>query len=388
MPCLQRARREANHAQRTCAAQRRAIVTEYHGVDLPDLFTFSDGRRVRSAADWPARRQELLRLILEIQYGLLPPPALVRGALRLQQAAPQGGGARRMRYLLTMGTEPSLQLPLELRVPAGEGPFPLVLNGDACWGGPSDDIAREVLRRGYILAVFDRTVMAPDAADPGRSQGLYAAYPQGNFGALSAWAWGYHRCVDFLSTLDLVDATHIAITGHSRGGKCVLLAGATDERIALTAPNDSGCSGAGCYRWQGPKSETLADIVSRFPFWFAPSLAEFVGRESELPFDQHSLKALVAPRPLLSTEALGDLWANPSGTWLTHLAAREAYRWLGMEQRIGIWYREGGHGHTLGDWSTLLDYADWRFYGKQTTTPFDVNHYPDLPPAFSWSGPV
>ncbi len=55
-----------------------------------------------------------------------------------------------------------------------------------------------------------------------------------------------------------------------------------------------------------------------------------------MPFDQHFLKALVAPRALLSTEGLGDLWSNPSGTWQTYLAAREVCRFLGAEERIGI----------------------------------------------------
>ena len=36
-----------------------------------------------------------------------------------------------------------------------------------------------------------------------------------------------------LITLKEVRSKAIAITGHSRGGKTVLLAGATDERIAL-----------------------------------------------------------------------------------------------------------------------------------------------------------
>jgi len=364
-------------------------MTIPHGVELPNLFAFQDGRPVRGAADWPARRQELLGQILETQYGQLPAPVPVQGTLLAQEAAPHAPGARRLRYHLTIGSEPPLQLPLALHLPAGDKPFPVVLNGDACWhGGPSEEITQEVLGRGYALAVFDRTIIAPDAADPGRTQGLYAAHPRGAFGALAAWAWGYHRCVDFLSTLSVVDGARIAITGHSRGGKAVLLAGATDERIALTVPNDSGCSGAGCYRYQGPQSETLADIVARFPYWFTPALAAFVGHEADLPFDQHCLKAAVAPRLLLSTEALGDLWANPSGTWLTHLAAREAYRLLGAEQRIGIWYREGGHGHTLVDWAALLDYADWHFYDKATATRFDTNHYPELPPIFSWSAPA
>ncbi len=74
-----------------------------------------------------------------------------------------------------------------------------------------------------------------------------------------------------------------------------------------------------------------------------------IGLEQALPFDQHYLKALVAPRAQFSTEALGDLWANPSGTWQTHLAAQEVYHFLGAEERIGISFREGGHIHCQAD---------------------------------------
>jgi hypothetical protein len=125
-----------------------------------------------------------------------------------------------------------------------------------------------------------------------------------------------------------------------------------------------------------------------FPYWYSPRLSEFIDREQDLPFDQHSLKALVAPRALLSTEALGDLWANPSGTYQTYLAAREAYRFLGSEERIGIWYREGGHDHGIADWKAFLDFADLQFRGIAPDSRFDVNPFPDMPSAFSWSAPT
>jgi hypothetical protein len=165
-----------------------------------------------------------------------------------------------------------------------------------------------------------------------------------------------------------VQTNHLAVTGHSRGGKAALLAGATDERIALTAPNNSGAGGAGCYRVQGPKSEALERITKVFPFWFESRLAEFGGKIDRLPIDQHSVKALVAPRALLTTEALGDLWANPSGTQQTHLAAREVYAFLGAADKIGIAFREGGHEHNLADWQVLLDFADRQWFGKQRAT--------------------
>ena len=96
------------------------------------------------------------------------------------------------------------------------------------------------------------------------------------------------------------------------------------------------------------------------------------------------LRALVA----LLIGLPSPLWANPSGTYQTHCAAREAYRFLGAEDRIGIWYREGGHDHGLVDWRAFLDYADLRFRGTPTATRFDENPFPEVPLAYSWAAPA
>jgi hypothetical protein len=109
-----------------------------------------------------------------------------------------------------------------------------------------------------------------------------------------------------------------------------------------------------------------------------------VGKENELPFDQHFLKALIAPRRLLTMEALGDLWANPTGTWQTHEVAREVYRFLGVEDRIGIRYREGGHRLGCGDWCAFLDFMEWQLCGKTCNVGFNAKPFPDLPKGFSW----
>lgn len=357
--------------------------------ELPDLFTFQDGSRVLTADDWWRRRDELQELILDLEYGHLPPAP---EALRVEDLHPTSvsrlHNARHNVYRLVIegGAQP-FWFYVDMLVPEGDGPFPVVINGDNCWRYLTDEIALEVLGRGYALASFNRTEIVPDNYRKERDTALYNVYPDGDFAAICAWAWGYHRVVDFLLTQEYVDAEKIAVVGHSRGGKTVLLAGATDERIALTAPNDSGSNGAGCFRWQGEGSETLADGVRMIPYWYSAKAPEYVGREQDLPFDQHSLKALVAPRALLSTEALGDLWANPSGTFQTFDAAREAYRFLGVEERIGIWYREGEHHHGLVDWKAFLDFADWHFRGLEPATKYDVNPFPEMERAFSWTAP-
>ena len=351
-------------------------MTHPESIQLPDLLTFRDGRRVEHPAAWPTRRQELMDAFLSLQYGGLPPqPSLTRGEELHTNEAVGVDGARDITYRVGVELNQPFAFPLRLLVPPGAGPFPVVLRGDACWGFVSDEIVQAVLRRGVILAQFNRVDLAADAADPARATGIYPQYPGASFGGLAAWAWGYHRCVDVLVSLPFVNPQQIAVVGHSRGGKASLLAGVTDERIALTSANNSGCGGAGCYRLQGPNSEALSDILTRFPYWFGPHLGEYIGRESTLPFDQHFLKACVAPRLLLTTEGLGDLWANPTGTWHTHAAAAAVYRFLGIEDRIGIWYREGGHAHGVADWNALLDFMDWHFRGRKPTHGYSRNPF-------------
>jgi hypothetical protein len=253
----------------------------------------------------------------------------------------------------------------------------VVLTGDGCWPYVTDEVRDRILAGGNVLAVFNRVEIAPDAGSSDRSTGLYRVYPEGHYGSLAAWAWGYHRCVDVLCRMDFVDAGRIAIAGHSRGGKTALLAGATDERIALTAANNSGCAGVGCFRVRGPDCERISDCIKNFAYWYGPRFQDYANREDDLPFDQHMLLALIAPRAVFCAEGLADVWSNPRGAWETLQAARKVYGFLGAEQKIGSWDRDGGHRHGAEEWAAFLDFMDWQFRGRTPQHVFNENPYPD-----------
>ncbi len=156
------------------------------------------------------------------------------------------------------------------------------------------------------------------------------------------------------------------VTGHSRGGKTALLAGAMDSRIAITVPAGSGAGGCGSFKYLQGGAQTLIHITreDKFDYWFQPRISDFNRRVDRLPFDQHFLKALVAPRAMLCTDGLHDEWANPWGAQQTTEAAREVYKFLGVPDKIGIHFRQGGHHHNVEDWEALLDFSDYNFYGK------------------------
>ena len=235
----------------------------------------------------------------------------------------------------------------------------------------------EIVRRGYALASFYSGDVDPDRGDA--SIGLYEWLAHGdpslnnptNRGTIAAWAWGFHRCVDCLVKDADIDAHRIAALGHSRNGKTALLAAAFDERIAIAFPHQAGCGGSAPSR--GKVGESVKAINDRFPHWFNGEFKKFNDAVDRLPFDQNSLVALCAPRPVLFSAAEGDQWANPAGQFEVLKAASPVYQFLGVEglaaqtmpphgklisSRLGYYIREGKHSMTADDWRVFLDFAD------------------------------
>lgn len=328
---------------------------------LPQLLKFNDGTDVQNQTDWLRRREEVYEAAVPPQYGILPPKPETIAFEKLHECGLYVESVRsylsgRIRFAFA----DEMTFGLNLYLPHGEGPFPVVICGDGCWPRYfPDSVIDNVVSRGYVLATFNRCELAEDLMKE-RSQdyGLYNVAPKGNYGAIGAWAWGYHRVIDVFEKMDFIDSKKISIVGHSRGGKTVLLAAATDERVALVGENCSGTGGAGCYHFPAQGAETLADLLGNFPYWFNPEFEQWISRDLDMPFDQHFIKALIAPRPQINMRAEEDIWANPVGTEITFKAAKEVYELFGAEDKFRLTMRPGIHAFKPEDWNTFLNFAD------------------------------
>ena len=366
---------------------------------MPDPFLMSDGKRVQSLQDWQEQREYIKAMLKHYLYGSIPPlPKKIEVEQTGSKSVYDGKGVEES-YTLTIrrnGKSASCRF-LVVR-PALKKRYPSIIKNDRIrFGGSpktnashaSFDPGAEVVRRGYLLCRFHRTDLASDTQKDGREGGVYRLYPEYDFAALAVWGWGHGVVLDVLDQLGLADMSKVVATGHSRGGKAALCAGIYDDRVTITAPNSSGTGGTGSLRYfeEGQKPQVIAHHIGKNEHWFGPWHFQFASREDRLPYDSHFALAAVAPRALVNCHARGDYWANPYGTELTHRAAKIVYKWMGVEDRIGLHWRDGGHAQGQEDWLALLDFADRYFFDKKTNRKFNKWTYSDAQLPFDWKAP-
>jgi len=166
-----------------------------------------------------------------------------------------------------------------------------------------------------------------------------------------AWSWGVSRIIDALEITPStnIDTTKLAVTGCSRNGKGALVAGAFEERLALTIPQESGSGGSACWRlsaWQlaaGQVVQTASEIVDE-NVWESVSFQQFSNNPSLLPFDHHELAGMVAPRGMIVIDNPDYLWLGPESCFGCMEAGRLIYEALGVKDNFG-YSSVGNHEH-------------------------------------------
>ena len=356
---------------------------------LPDLLA-DGGKSVRTPEAWQARRNEILEQFRAHVYGRSPqrPERLTYQVLEENARAMDGAATLKRVAVLSTQAARDHRFELTLFLPnARQAPVPVFLllnnrpvsNTDPTRREQSDFWpAEQVIARGYGIAAIQTNELAPDDKDRFRDGVIRLfeddtpAGPSPTWAALAAWAWGARRVMDYFETDPRVDSRHVAVVGHSRGGKAALWAGAEDERFSLVVSNESGEGGAALTRRQF--GETLARITETFPHWFVKGYASFAGRVDALPIDQHMLIALMAPRAVYVASADEDLWSDPRGEFLSLAHASPVFSLWGdppiatddmpalnqprIVGRRGYHVRRGGHNLTRYDWQSFMDFSD------------------------------
>jgi len=324
---------------------------------LPDPLRFVDGHMVKSAADWKARRAELLALEQKYDLGTFPPKPKLDNVVVLSEDNANGQITRNLR--LEFGPDRKATLRATITIPAGAGPFPVMISpsiaapGTAGFGGVA-------LARGYIASGFAGNDGQNDA------NAYVPLYPDFDFADLPRRAWSAQLLVDYLVTLPQVDKEHIALNGYSRDGKMALVAAILDSRIAAVIPGSTGVGGVMPWRLGSERGfgESIESTTRNFPTWFVPRLRFFTGREDRLPVDGNSLVALVAPRALLITYGNNDEVSQPWPMEQAYRSALRAYDLLGKSDALGIMHSPGYHG--ANDVQAAMNWLDFQF-GRSTT---------------------
>ena len=399
-------------------AQVRQAITDEKDVpvyELPEVLVSLKGKKIKNVKSWEnIRRPEVLKMFQDEVYGRIPGDLkIARSRVVDEDENALGGIAKRKQVVLTfVKNDKELNVEILIYLPKGIQNFPLFLGynfygnhtiiNDAAirlteswvrdnpaFGIVNNQITEqsrgvrssrwpveEIIKSGCGVATIYYGDVDPDRDNFG--DGIHPLFydksqsepADDEWGAIAAWAWGLSRALDYFETDKDIDATKVAVIGHSRLGKTALWAGATDRRFAAVISNDSGCGGAALSRRKF--GETVARINTSFPHWFCNNFNKYNNHEEKLPVDQHMLLALIAPRPLYVASATEDLWADPRGEFLSAKFASPVYQLYGLEGLpatempepdspvkgiVSYHIRTGKHDITAYDWEQYIGFA-------------------------------
>jgi len=350
----------------------RPPLPEFEGLPsishLPDPFTMTDGSRLTTRDEWRARRTEIKAMIEHYDVGEKPgKPGTFKATLE----------GDTIRIMAGEGTN-AFEMTATISRPEGapDSAIPAIIGVNRPTGSlPADFFSK----RGIATITYRAGQVAP-AAFGGinySSGNFMKLYPNATAGFMIRWAWGVSRIIDALEMLPeaKIDTKRLAVSGCSFQGKIALYAGAFDERIALTIPQESG--GGGTISWRYSDMLEKRDKVevenllhaqggsTNFP-WYARALRQFNHAPDRLPFDHHELIAMIAPRAVLMIESSQVPRMGAEAARIDALAAREVWKALGVPDRMGATEEDTPHCRWHEGFTPALEaYLDKFLLGKQ-----------------------
>ncbi len=327
--------------------------------NIPDFFV-NDGKKITSVSQWEIYRQELKELFLREEYGRLPEKIEPTVTVERDWVDFAGKAIWDNVYFTFEKNGKAHTVKAGLILPKDKENVPVFLSINFQKEIPNKYLpVEEIIDTGFGVFAFCYEDVTSDDGD--FTNGLCALFEEEGrceFGKISLWAYFASICMDYLCTRKEVDKDNVAIIGHSRLGKTALLCSALDERFKLTCVNNSGCCGASISRGKVKENETIEKITEVFPFWFCHSFKQYVNNEDKLPFDQHMLLALVAPRYLVVGGAKEDVWADNEGQHLScamAVPAWELYEKGSANKKISYYERAGTHFLSRTDWIIYME---------------------------------
>lgn len=375
---------------------------------LPELLKSESGKEIQSFEDWQnIRRPELLKTFTQEMYGVMPglPESITYTVFESSTNALKGLATRKQISINMSNAGKKANVDLLLYLPnKSTEPVPLIMalnfkGNHAITDEPEVKICEKkmqatdkeaypradasqrwplelILGQGYALATMSRGDIAIDSPND-MNQNVLGLFPElqkrpDNFTTIGAWAWTLSRALDYLAKQPEINANQVCVLGHSRLGKTALWAGVNDSRFTFVISNESGEGGAALSRRM--QGETIKDLCTRFPYWFCKNFQKYVGHDKEMPFDQHQLLALIAPRHLYVGSAEGDAWADPEGEFTALMLTNPIFKLYGVQDALpatempkvetpvlgynGYHIRKGPHNLTRYDWENYLNFLN------------------------------
>jgi dienelactone hydrolase len=353
--------------------------TDFGSFRSPLLF--ADGTRVRTAADWPRRRAEILSTWHKVMGPW--PPLIEKPRVEVVGKVRRGNITQhQLRIEIALGGEmvDALLLVPNGGAPARKRPAVLVVYYDAetgaGLGAPLRDYGWQLAQRGFVALSIGKPNARIDLATTNKPRTEPYLGPVGEpvrVEPLSALAYAAANAHTVLAQQPGVDSNRIGIVGHSFGGKWAMFASCLYDKFACAVWSDPGI----VFDERDRRKENPQGSVNYFDVWYLGfELGEIANPKNAGPFrklpsegqprtgayktlvegghDLVELHALMAPRPFLVSGGTADL----SERWpaLNHSIAIN--KLLGYTNRVAMTSREG-HGPTEQSNEQVCRFFEW-----------------------------